>query len=642
MARYNLRNLRKKYKSEPFVCALIDQIEVILSESGGLNDESRQKITGQAQRLNVSNDRVAGLLDEIAASRNHSPAGNSQSQTGQSPTRQSQTRGKTEDELLDILMDSAPTAANSSSTAATTADTGSSKEPAKVVDPLVREFMRQAEPIIARERGVNSRSQALLDELATDLELTSAQKEEGFALLAGRKIQESVESKPRSKRFHDHVRDSLRASKKREITFADEQIFIDTAAADFGLDRPNAGQILHRVCDELNVDFISQQEALRMIETEFEKQWPPGDTLSDKSRQIIYEDGRRLGLSDQQIRSLEKDIAERRHNRRESMATRSNVIVSSSMWLVLAVACIICVVSLTHRDSVSADATPPPLPEYEERGWWDRQMTLDAIDARNSLHSVHEWLEELIEQDEATRSASYISFFGIDPAANVYVSPQLTDRTPEEKAELSRLMAGIISLEPSATCANVLFEQLALMVASPSTENRLQPEAYLQRQWVMETLLKARSRRGGISGRQMLAANRLNNEFGQTLNVSTAPAEFAHNARVELARSQFATLRRLARFAADDLWSVFDPIQAEIGANVDPAELEDLNAAMLCVYIESGDENWLPWKELIKQLIRTADEDRLSQLEQCTGRCPVVQMKQYIESFIRAKRLELN
>lgn len=140
----------------------------------------------------------------------------------------------------------------------------------------------------------------------------------------------------------------------------------------------------------------------------------------------------------------------------------------------------------------------------------------------------------------------------------------------------------------------------------------------------------------------MLAANRLNNEFDRTLNVSVAPADFAREARLKLAQSQYATLRRLARFAPAGLWSVFEPIQEEIAANVDPAELENLNAAMLCVYIESGDENWEPWKELIIQLIRTADEDRLSQLEQCSGRCPVVAMKQYIESFIRAKRLELN
>ncbi|MFT5528238.1 MAG: hypothetical protein ACI9HK_006227, partial [Pirellulaceae bacterium] len=196
--------------------------------------------------------------------------------------------------------------------------------------------------------------------------------------------------------------------------------------------------------------------------------------------------------------------------------------------------------------------------------------------------------------------------------------------------------------EPSTTCANQIFDQMSLMVAPPSTENRLQPEAYLQRQWVTETLIKARTRRHGVAGRQMLAANRLNNEFDRTLNVSVAPADFAREARLKLAQSQYATLRRLARFAPAGLWSVFEPIQEEIAANVDPAELENLNAAMLCVYIESGDENWEPWKELIIQLIRTADEDRLSQLEQCSGRCPVVAMKQYIESFIRAKRLELN
>ncbi|MFT5525395.1 MAG: hypothetical protein ACI9HK_003363, partial [Pirellulaceae bacterium] len=448
MTRYDFKDLKKKHHGEPFVCALLDQIEIITSECGGLNEQSRQQIVAQAQRLSISNDRLATLFDEIETSRSQprTQAFTAGSKTSHSGNSKSRPQATSEDELLDLLMES--------NTIPATNNTSTGKRPSSQVesqmniDPLVREFVRQAEPIIARERGINGRSQAQLDELATELELTREQTELGFALLSGRNIEQTVEVKPRPKRFHDHVRDSLRASRKREITFADEQVFLDVAAADFGLDRPNAGQILHRVCDELNIDFISQQEALRLIKAEFEKHWPHGTTLGEKTRLQIYEGGIRLGLSDLQLRSVEKDIAERRQSRRESMATRSNIIVASAMWVVLAAACIICVVALTHRENKSADADPPPLPQYEGRGWWDRQMTLDVMDARNSLRSTHRWLESLIDQDESARNDSYKSFFGIDPAANTYVSPQLTDRTPEEKAELSRLVAGLIALEP--------------------------------------------------------------------------------------------------------------------------------------------------------------------------------------------------
>ena len=86
-----------------------------------------------------------------------------------------------------------------------------------------------------------------------------------------------------------------------------------------------------------------------------------------------------------QIQELENEIAARKSDQRQ---TKSNLKIAAyqlALWAVLAVACVVGVVSLTHRDRVSDYEATPPSPVFQRHEWWDHSLMLDAIDTRRDI-----------------------------------------------------------------------------------------------------------------------------------------------------------------------------------------------------------------------------------------------------------------
>lgn len=621
--------LRQRYTDDA-ARALLQRAEFILARHERWNAACQEDLRDEAARLEVPPRQAEQLLKEIRLAMGGGAGGQGGSL---------------------VSLEAVPTPAPGKKTA-----------PARSArrDPAIEEFLRRANAAIATERGLTARCRLLLDEIAGEMKLSVEQRQFAMSQLTNAgNGSPATAAKPRAKGFHDFLTQRFQSLASPALNAAEEHQLIETGVSQFHLDRDTAGQMVREVRESLQIEFVSQTQALRTMRQQLADELARGE-LSDEQRAAILQAAAGLGLSQRQIDELEADCRRQGERRLERQATRRQSLWRLVAWGGVAVAAIVALYSLSRHELPAEVPPPPAVPALAAHAWWSPPLVLRVEHARLELIEYDDWLNAVRDGDEPRRRALYRQLFGkavdsgdeegegvregeIEGTAaveNLPPAPAPGELSLEQQALLADIVAGWVAAEPSAAAAEQLLQDLIEAVAVPTGDAALSAANYIRCEWAVQTLLLIASQRGERL-RGWNALRQLQNELGVHVFSAEEPlGAIAEKSLRELQARHYLALRRVAQMHPYQLKKLHEEV-IEARAFPPDESSEDMKVAMLCNYIESAGTDWMPWQKTLIELVRNADRSRLTRFSNSLARCRDGDLKDLMNAIVSSRDRQL-
>ncbi len=490
----------------------------------------------------------------------------------------------------------------------------------EVLDPRIEQFIAQAGPIVAHQRGVTPHALILLSSLARDLELSDDQLQRGLQLLQGaRRTENKAEQwmEQRREAFREFLQGTLRQLTDTVLTpLAATQLRMQGVQL-HGLEPDAATALIRDTAASMQIVVVSIEQAREHLRNIVAEHLTGAGYVSVELHERFIREGHQWGLERDDVEQLIQDecARRRRHRQRERRIVSAAVVVGC----LLTVGCMWAFYDQVLSSQINRSATraarsasppiePPstgssangsPLNTPPANQWWDDGMQIAWVNVRREL-----------------RQADLAILFGIeskDPRSRGKAYERLADLAIEEITEsdsrsLSDFTLRCLALDPSDEAAERLLRRLAERLPKRDAPLPASVGEYAPMLAAMSLLAGA----GHHAEVSEARAAQINSVVQATLpaiptvDAGTGGAERAY--RAELLRQLYRNLTAAAE--SEPVGNVAHHMQwlhPLLLRALEPHEVARLSADLLRVVLPRAGDEWRRFETLMKNTVFAED-----------------------------------
>ena len=477
-------------------------------------------------------------------------------------------------------------------------------------------FLERVAPILAEQRGVNARSRMLMEAVSQEMGLSRREFEKSMELLqGGGKAQASHEIGKeqvdlREADYREFLNTTLPKMPRGIVTATQERDLSAAGVDRFGVAASRASQLIRDACGELDLRYISPEQATQHIADLIDEKLASSSWLSTTVSQRIVAEGEQWGLMEDQVLNLigaAQEVQRRQTRKSRQVAIAAMGAVAVLVFAVIGGGAWIAWQSgdKLDRQELASGETPrpsqalstdgienPATPEAPDPGWLrDLELSISSArivwaDARPHLTKMHDGVS--LERDEA-----YQSLIRLGEEEN----------RANRRDLLTDILAGAYALDPVEANATRMRERFA---ASLRGEAPFEDQRVEQLFWVLEVAVAAMTRNDSPESRSASLARLLSDVLGTVVDPNASAVDLESQCASALCRQLYRKLGKAVTLPPKKFARAMDALANVAHRHLDENEFERLEVQLLTDAIQGSASRW---EELEPQLRRRAASD---------------------------------
>lgn len=426
----------------------------------------------------------------------------------------------------------------------------------------ITRFQERAAEIIARQGGVTSIARTMIAEVADELKLDQAQRDEALAQIQRQADdhREEVQLRQRTESFREFVREKLQAV-EQGIVLAKLAKQLTRLGSDLhGLEEDAARRVLREEATAAGLMLVSEDQAKDHLTDHVDDILEEEGFLSTEARQRVIAEGRQWGLPSAAILQLMEDRTEKLGQRQAVGRRRTNLVVAALFLVGFSAIGFVAYRELTKPTPEPTDFAAVIEPSqsseddpgrWQRQPWWGEPLTLDLIDLRQQDPRLTTAMDRIGSDKPATRARGYREL--VPPLVKAIG----TSGSEHSKLVRRRVLQGLYLREPddeaAAALADAMIDPLPEDRDKPTkpSQFREQFERVLLATWLMtaDGLDAAQAEATPLNAARLDSVRLpLERKLGVVFSAGTGAAGSAMGATAvgEFARIQYRHLRELA------------------------------------------------------------------------------------------------
>ncbi len=480
-------------------------------------------------------------------------------------------------------------------------------------------FMERVAPILAEQRGVNARSRMLMEAVSQELGLSHDEFEKSMELLqGGGEPQEGHEVcknqiELRETDFREFLDETLPNLPRGIVTAVQERELSDAGVDRFGVAESRASQLIRESCSDLNLRYISSEQATQHIAELIDEKLAAASWLSTDVGDRIVAEGEQWGLTDTEVIALMETAIEVHRRQKKKSRQIATAALAASLLLVFAAIGAGAWVAWQYQENpaekeianqgdsdseptASTDGSSEPNPESkiaEDSDWLDRDLTLAITSARVGWSETRPHLSQLHDGVTLERDEAYQALFRLGEA----------EESKSRRELLIDILAGAYALEPNEANAMRMIERFAVSLRheAPFEDRRVE-----QMFWILQVAVAAITREGTPESRRGSMARLLSDVLGTVIDPSGLALDLNKQCASALCRQLYRKLGKAVTLPPEKFAQAMSALASVAHMHLDESEFERLEVQLLTDAIRGSSSRW---EELAPQLRRRAASD---------------------------------
>jgi hypothetical protein len=363
----------------------------------------------------------------------------------------------------------------------------------ELTDPLLESLLAKARPVIASERGLNTRSRVKIQSIGKKMNLPAAVIDQAMQLLHGLPPVQGNEDSPYELSFTKVMQEKISGIPGGILTTRIEDKAVSIGQRKYELSEVQARKIIRRVAEEVGVPRVTLNEAERHIEQEIADMIGEQTYLIGDVKKRLVKNGRRLGVSEDQIQAMI-----RRHLQFNFQQVKNEQKLTDRLWIIAG--CIVAGTAValfvfyqihqarqeeqsTREDSshpASKLATPGTTEDFvQSPEWWTDSLKVLLQKTRLKVKGFVTLHERMKSKDAGQRRKAYRDLFSLDEGQ---VNPAAI------QGRLTQVMPLIYQLEPDIDAALGILDGVQACCVFPAGKIPLSPHFFVKAFWAVEVL----------------------------------------------------------------------------------------------------------------------------------------------------------
>jgi hypothetical protein len=363
----------------------------------------------------------------------------------------------------------------------------------ELTDPLLESLLAKARPVIASERGLNTRSRVKIQSIGKKMNLPAAVIDQAMQLLHGLPPVQGNEDSPYELSFTKVMQEKISGIPGGILTTRIEDKAVSIGQRKYELSEVQARKIIRRVAEEVGVPRVTLNEAERHIEQEIADMIGEQTYLVGDVKKRLVKNGRRLGVSEDQIQAMI-----RRHLQFNFQQVKNEQKLTDRLWIIAG--CIVAGTAValfvfyqihqarqeeqsTREDSshpASKLATPGTTEDFvQSPEWWTDSLKVLLQKTRLKVKGFVTLHERMKSKDAGQRRKAYRDLFSLDEGQ---VNPAAI------QGRLTQVMPLIYQLEPDIDAALGILDGVQACCVFPAGKIPLSPHFFVKAFWAVEVL----------------------------------------------------------------------------------------------------------------------------------------------------------
>ncbi|MDB4756599.1 hypothetical protein OAG56_04435 [Mariniblastus sp.] len=363
----------------------------------------------------------------------------------------------------------------------------------ELTDPLLESLLAKARPVIASERGLNTRSRVKIQSIGKKMNLPAAVIDQAMQLLHGLPPVQGNEDSPYELSFTKVMQEKISGIPGGILTTRIEDKAVSIGQRKYELSEVQARKIIRRVAEEVGVPRVTLNEAERHIEQEIADMIGEQTYLVGDVKKRLVKNGRRLGVSEDQIQAMI-----RRHLQFNFQQVKNEQKLTDRLWIIAG--CIVAGTAValfvfyqihqarqeeqsTREDSshpASKLATPGTTEDFvQSPEWWTDSLKVLLQKTRLKVKGFATLHERMKSKDAGQRRKAYRDLFSLDEGQ---VNPAAI------QGRLTQVMPLIYQLEPDIDAALGILDGVQACCVFPAGKIPLSPHFFVKAFWAVEVL----------------------------------------------------------------------------------------------------------------------------------------------------------
>ncbi len=363
----------------------------------------------------------------------------------------------------------------------------------ELTDPLLESLLAKARPVIASERGLNTRSRVKIQSIGKKMNLPAAVIDQAMQLLHGLPPIQGNEDSPYELSFTKVMQEKISGIPGGILTTRIEDKAVSIGQRKYELSEVQARKIIRRVAEEVGVPRVTLNEAERHIEQEIADMIGEQTYLVGDVKKRLVKNGRRLGVSEDQIQAMI-----RRHLQFNFQQVKNEQKLTDRLWIIAG--CIVAGTAValfvfyqihqarqeeqsTREDSshqASKLATPGTTEDFvQSPEWWTDSLKVLLQKTRLKVKGFVTLHERMKSKDAGQRRKAYRDLFSLDEGQ---VNPAAI------QGRLTQVMPLIYQQEPDIDAALGILDGVQACCVFPAGKIPLSPHFFVKAFWAVEVL----------------------------------------------------------------------------------------------------------------------------------------------------------
>ncbi|MDG2470374.1 MAG: hypothetical protein P8M80_13925, partial [Pirellulaceae bacterium] len=486
----------------------------------------------------------------------------------------------------------------------------------ELTDPLLESLLAKARPVIASERGLNTRSRVKIQSIGKKMNLPAAVIDQAMQLLHGLPPIQGNEDSPYELSFTKVMQEKISGIPGGILTTRIEDKAVSIGQRKYELSEVQARKIIRRVAEEVGVPRVTLNEAERHIEQEIADMIGEQTYLVGDVKKRLVKNGRRLGVSEDQIQAMI-----RRHLQFNFQQVKNEQKLTDRLWIIAG--CIVAGTAValfvfyqihqarqeeqsTREDSshpASKLATPGTTEDFvQSPEWWTDSLKVLLQKTRLKVKGFVTLHERMKSKDAGQRRKAYRDLFSLDEGQ---VNPAAI------QGRLTQVMPLIYQLEPDIDAALGILDGVQACCVFPAGKIPLSPHFFVKAFWAVEVLND--SLEGGTLTDQKLDAlqERVKEISGRTFDLYLSQLPRFEKVQRALSEKYLEELIDIGPSFPEHSPALYGKLEELIRGQLNDDQLQEYRYRFLVAFLRFEPGRWDQAAALLEAAI---DEATVSQL----------------------------
>lgn len=486
----------------------------------------------------------------------------------------------------------------------------------ELTDPLLESLLAKARPVIASERGLNTRSRVKIQSIGKKMNLPAAVIDQAMQLLHGLPPIQGNEDSPYELSFTKVMQEKISGIPGGILTTRIEDKAVSIGQRKYELSEVQARKIIRRVAEEVGVPRVTLNEAERHIEQEIADMIGEQTYLVGDVKKRLVKNGRRLGVSEDQIQAMI-----RRHLQFNFQQVKNEQKLTDRLWIIAG--CIVAGTAVAlfvfyqihqarqeeqsaREDSshqASKLATPGTTEDFvQSPEWWTDSLKVLLQKTRLKVKGFVTLHERMKSKDAGQRRKVYRDLFSLDEGQ---VNPAAI------QGRLTQVMPLIYQLEPDIDAALGILDGVQACCVFPAGKIPLSPHFFVKAFWAVEVLND--SLEGGTLTDQKLDAlqERVKEISGRTFDLYLSQLPRFEKVQRALSEKYLEELIDIGPSFPETSPALYGKLEELIRGQLNDDQLQEYRYRFLVAFLRFEPGRWDQAAALLEAAI---DEATVSQL----------------------------